>query len=82
MSTKDKTRPTVPLSGWNLSPVPAYNIILLQPFYLPSPMDEQPVAAQTFAIQPAQARELGLKLLALSDDLGKSFVPLPPGMTN
>lgn len=66
--------PIAPITGWQTGTVEAYGIGILTLQYLVSPSEslEQSHASPTFALTPPQLRELGEKLIELSDRLART----------
>jgi len=60
-----------PVAGWQTGTVEAYGVGILTLRYLVSPMEslEQAHASPTFALTRSQLRELGQKLIELSQRL-------------
>jgi biofilm regulator BssS len=63
--------PLSPVTGWQTGTIEAHGIGILTLYYLVSPMEstEQAHASPTFALTPPQLRELGQKMIELSQRL-------------
>jgi len=76
--TKPEEIPTLPIAGWELKAVPAYDAILISFAYLSHALQkpEEAVTDRTYVIHTAQAEELAQRILAL---LGRMKTGATPG---
>ncbi|WP_425347732.1 hypothetical protein [Spartinivicinus poritis] len=65
---KNNETPLFPIAGWRIGPIPSKGAVMFEPHYLAKPSDtpEQARKDRPYVLTPAQAQELGEKLMEVA----------------